>query len=160
MSRLPSSSLLQRAAAGALAGLTGGLGHAAMNEIDRAVLNHNADDMVMLGGVFTDDVPRARRIGFGMHMNFAAMFGAAYAMLLHPRDDQDALKKGLAFALIENFGLFPLGILVDKYHPHSGKPGNDPFFHPRSLVEATLRHTVLGFGIGKSYPFILRLIRG
>jgi hypothetical protein len=150
----------QRLAAGALAGVIGGAAHAAVNEIDRRILNHNADDLLMLGGVFTTDVGRARRIGIGMHLSFAAIFGAAYAVLLHPKDKDDALRKGLGFALTENFTLFPISIPVDNHHPHAKNGNVDKFWHPLSLIEATARHTALGIGIGKAYPRMLAAVRG
>lgn len=154
-----SAPLGKRMIAGALAGVVGGAAHAAVNEIDRRVLHHNADDLVMLGGVFTDDVAKARKIGIGMHLTFAAMFGATYAVLLHPRDADDALRKGMAFALTEHFTLFPLGILVDNHHPHAAMGTLGRVFHPTSLVEATLRHLALGYGIGKAYPRMMAAIR-
>ncbi len=151
--------LRQRAMAGALAGIIGGAAHAAVNEVDRRVLNHNADDLLMLGGVFTEDVGRARRIGIGMHLTFAAIFGATYAVLLQPKDDDDALRKGLGFATAEHVGLFPLSIPVDMHHPHAKNGNADRFWHPVSFLEATARHIALGFGIGKVYPFMVRALK-
>lgn len=160
MARHLKASFEKRAIAGAMAGIVGGLAHAAMNEVDRRLFNYNADDLVMLGGVFTDDTRLARKIGIGMHLNFAAMFGAAYAVTLWPRDNGDALLKGVGFAMAENFSLFPLGILVDKYHPSVQNGTCDRFFTPTSLMQASLRHLALGAGIGASYPAILRKVRG
>lgn len=155
-----SASVGQRVAAGALAGLIGGAAHAAVNEVDRRLLNHNADDLLMLGGVFTKDVGRARRVGIGMHLTFAATFGAVYAALLQPKDADDALRKGLGFALFEHVTLFPLSIPVDNHHPHAKNGNADRFWHPRSFIEATARHTALGYGIGKAYPRMLAAVRG
>ena len=149
----------KRAIAGAMAGIVGGLAHAAMNEVDRRVLNYNADDLALLGGVFTDDTRVARTIGLGMHLNFAAIFGATYAILLHPKTDDDAMAKGLGFAILEHVSLFPLGKIVDNHHPHVKSGKCDPFFTPTSFVEASLRHIVLGLGLGASYPAIMRMVR-
>lgn len=158
MTRNLSAPWTSRAISGAIAGIVGGLAHAAMNEIDRRVLNYNADDLLLLGGIASDDRRVARIVGLGMHLNFAAIFGATYAIVLKPRNDEDAMKKGLGFALAEHAGLFPLGIIVDKYHP-CVKPGEcDPFFTPTSFVEASLRHIALGIGIGASYPVILKFV--
>jgi hypothetical protein len=155
-----SASFGQRVAAGALAGIVGGAAHATVNEIDRRLLNHNADDLLMLGGVFTKDVAHARRIGIGMHLTFAAIFGAVYASVLQPRDADDALRKGLGFALTEHVTLFPLSIPVDNHHPHAKNGNVDKFWHPLSFIEATARHTALGYGIGKAYPHMLAALRG
>lgn len=159
MTRSLKASIPTRAISGAVAGVVGGVAHAMVNEVDRKILNHEADDLILLGGVFTDDSQLARKIGICMHLNFAAMFGAAFAMLLRPQNDRDALRKGIGFALAENFTLFPLGILVDKYHPYVRSGMSDPFFHPTSLVQATLRHLALGAGIGASYSRLIKAIR-
>lgn len=159
MTRNLSAPWVDRAISGAIAGIVGGLAHAAMNEIDRRVLNYNADDLIMLGGIFTDDSNLARRVGLGMHLNFAAMFGAAYGVLLYPKNSDDALRKAVGFAMFENVTLFPLGVLVDGHHPYAKAGRSDKFFNPTSFVQASLRHLTLGVGIGKAYPLAMRLIR-
>lgn len=152
------ASIGKRAFSGAIAGVIGGLTHAAMNEVDRKILNYNADDLVLLGGVFTSDTALARKIGIGMHLNFAAIFGATYAVLLQPKTDREAFRQGVTFAMTEHFGLFPLGILVDQFHPHIQRGTSERFFTPTSFVEASLRHLALGAGLGASYPHILRKV--
>lgn len=158
MTRNLSAPWADRAISGAIAGIVGGLAHAAINGIDRRVLTYNADDLLLLGGVFSDDTRVARIVGLGMHLNFAAIFGATYAIVLKPGNDNDAMKKGLGFALVEHVGLFPLGIMVDKYHPYVKSGECDPFFTWTSFVEASLRHIALGLGVGASYPTILRFV--
>ena len=160
MSMFPTTSLLQRVIAGSLAGLIGGACHAAVNEIDRRMLRHNADDLTMLGGVFTDNHALARRLGLGMHLGFAMSFGASYAAILHPQDKDDALRKAVAAAMIENFGLYPLVFPLEDKHPYIRDGRLDRFAHPTALGQATLRHLALGIGIGKMYPTMLRLTRG
>ena len=159
MSQFPQASLIQRVVAGSIAGLLGGLCHAAMNEIDRHALQHNADDLTMLGGVMTDDHALARKIGIGMHLGFAMSFGASYAAILRPRDDADAMRKAVAAAMIENFGLYPLVFPLEDKHPYIRDGRLDRFAHPIALLQATLRHLALGIGIGKTYPTILRFLR-
>ena len=158
MTRLPKTSLIRRVIAGSLAGLAGGLAHAAVNEIDRRLLSHNADDLTMLGGAITDDHALARKIGIGMHLGFAMSFGASYAAILHPRDNEDAIRKAVAAAMIENFGLYPLVFPLEDKHPYIRDGRLDRFAHPKALLQATLRHLALGIGIGKTYPTLLRLL--
>ena len=159
MSRFPKTSFIQRAIAGSIAGLVGGLCHLAVNEIDRRAFNHNADDITMLGGIITDDHELARKIGLGMHLSFAISFGAAYATILHPRGEDDAMRKAVGAAMVENFGLYPLVFPLEDRHPYIRDGRLDRFAHPLALLQATLRHLALGTGIGKAYPATLRLIR-
>ncbi len=155
---LSNASWKSRAIAGGLAGLVGGLAHAVMNEVDRRLLQHDADDLTMLGGVISDDRDTARTIGIGMHLNFAAAFGAAYAVLLRPEDDAGAMRKAIGAAMVENFGLYPLVFPLERYHPYIRDGRIDRFQHPLALLEATLRHLALGAGIGTTYPRFLRAL--
>lgn len=145
----------QRAVAGAIAGLPGGLAHALVNEIDRKIFRYDADDLLMLAGPFINDRSKARRVGICMHLGLAMAFGAAYAVVLNPRNGKDAVRKGIAAGLIENTILWPLVIPLDKYHPYVRDGRMDEFNHPISLLQATLRHIALGYGLGKSYPAML-----
>jgi hypothetical protein len=153
-----SAPLRQRVVAGALAGIIGGMVHAAVNEIDRRVLKHNADDLEMLGGIFTSDTGRSRRIGIVMHLGNAALFGGTYAVVLQPTDAEDAQRKALVLAMIENFGLYPLVFPFEDLHPHIRSGQLDRFTHPIALVQATLRHLALGYGLGKAYPPVMAAV--
>lgn len=148
----------QRAIAGAIAGLPGGLAHALTNEIDRRMLNYDADDMLMVTGMFMTDKHMARKIGFGIHLGLAMAFGATYAVVLNPQNPPDALRKGVAAALTENTVLWPLVIPLDTYHPFIQQGRIARFNHPVSLLQANLRHIALGYGLGKAYPIVLQRI--
>lgn len=155
-----SATTKQRAIAGALAGMVGGVAHAVVNEIDIRAFRHNADDLAMLGGPLTDNESVARRFGIGLHLGFATTFGAVYAMVLHPQDDDDAMRKAVGLAMVENFSLYPLVFPLESFHPYIRDGRLDRFAHPVAFVQATLRHLALGIGIGKAYPYILRAIHG
>lgn len=159
MTRHFKPTLKQRVLAGALAGLPGGIAHALMNEIDRKIFDYDSDDMLMVTGTFMDDKPRARKIGFLMHLGFAMAFGIGYAVVLNPRDKQDAVIRGIGAGLVENSLLWPLVAPLDKHHPYIRTGRIDKFNHPIALIQANLRHIALGYGIGKSYPAILRRIQ-
>lgn len=152
---LPSTT---RLTAGATAGVIGGLAHAVMNEIDLRAFNHNADDMLMLGGTLSDDRDIARRIGFGMHLGISALFGAAYAAVLKPHDERDALAKAVGLAMVENVGLYPLVFPLERFHPYIRTGRLDRFAHPKAFAQATLRHVALGIGLGLAYSRVARCL--
>lgn len=160
MITLSKATLKQRILAGALAGLPGGLAHALVNEVDRRVFRYDSDDMLMVTGTFMDNKPRARRLGFLMHLGFAMAFGIGYAVVLNPRDKDDAVIRGIGAGLVENAILWPLVVPLDKYHPYIRSGRINKFNHPVALIQANLRHIALGFALGKSYPAILHKIRG
>jgi hypothetical protein len=149
-------SIRKRAIAGAIAGVPGGIAHALVNEIDRRVLNYDADDLLLVTGSFIGDKGKARTIGLFMHLGFAMAFGAAYAVVLNPKDDRDAVGRGIGAGLMENTILWPLVIPLDEHHPYIRDGRIDKFNHPISLLQANLRHIALGYGLGKTYPSILR----
>lgn len=159
MGKLNKASIGKRALAGALAGIPGGIAHALVNEVDRKVFGYDSDDMLMVTGTFMDDKPAARRLGFFMHVGFATIFGAAYAVVLNPRDKKDAVVRGIGAGLVENSLLWPLVGPLDEWHPYIRDGRIDKFNHPIALVQANLRHIALGYGIGKAYPVILKRIR-
>lgn len=156
MPKLGKLSFAKRALAGALAGLPAGVAHAVVNEIDIRAFRHNADDLLMLGGVVADDPAVGRRIGLGMHLTFAMAFGAAWAVALRPKTDSDAVAKGVATALTENTVLWPLVLVVDAYHPQAKSGNLDPFTHRIAFLQANLRHLALGATLGTLYPRIAR----
>lgn len=159
MKRKLKGTLKQRMIAGALAGLPGGVAHAFVNEIDRKIFNYDSDDMLMVTGTFMSDKRAARTLGFFMHLGLAMAFGVGYAVVLNPRDDNDAIVRGIGAGLVENSFLWPLVVPLDKHHPYIRSGRIDKFNHPIALVQANLRHIALGYGIGKSYPAILKMVR-
>lgn len=156
MNSLSNATPKQRIIAGAIAGLPAGAAHALMNEIDRRVFRYDADDMLMVTGTFMQNKPAARKVGFVIHMGLAMAFGASYAAVLHPKSNRDAMLKGIGAAIVENTILWPLVIPLDSFHPYIREDRIDSFNHPVSLLQANLRHLALGFGLGSTYPAILR----
>lgn len=159
MVKLSKATVKQRIIAGALAGIPGGIAHALTNEIDRHVFRYDSDDMLMVTGTFMEDKSQARKLGFFMHLGFAMAFGVGYAVVLNPRNKQDAVIRGVGAGLVENALLWPLVAPLDKNHPYIRKGRIDEFNHPIALVQANLRHIALGLGIGLSYPTILRRLQ-
>lgn len=160
MPRIRTSTLKQRVVAGALAGLPAGIAHAAVNEIDRKMFHYDADDMVMVTGTFMENKTRARQLGFLMHLGFAMAFGIGYAVVLNPRDERDAVIRGIGAGMVENGLLWPLVVPLDAKHPYIRSGRIDRFNNPIALVQANLRHIALGFALGKSYPRILKRVQG
>ena len=51
-------------------------------------------------------------------------------------------------AIAEHLALFPLGALVDRYHPARGEPGLPPR-HGQAFAQATWRHALFGWVLGR-----------
>lgn len=84
-----------------------------------------------------------RTAGFAVHAANGAAFGVAYDAFARPRG-----WSALRFALLEHVALFPLGTLVDRYHPARGTERVPRIVHPRAFGQATVRHAVFGALLG------------
>jgi len=122
------------AAAGAVATLV----WAAVEPLDRRLVRHDYSDVAVLGKAVTRS-SHWRAAGIGLHMLNGAAFGVAYAELNRRRR-----VSGVRLALAEHAALFPLGHLVDRFHPSGGEAGVAKLFSARAFVQATARHALFG----------------
>jgi hypothetical protein len=142
-----------RTARGALAGAVAAAAWAAQQPLDKLVLRSSYDDVELLGRMVA---PHGRRrawypAGLAMHVQNGALFGAVYANVA-PRVGAvlpvPPAARGVAAAMAENFGFWPLGRLSDRWHPARDKlprlTGNR-----RAFWQATWRHLLFGALLGE-----------
>jgi hypothetical protein len=122
----------------AAAGAVGTLVWAAVEPLDRRLLRHDYSDVAVLGKGVTRS-SHWRPVGLAVHMLNGAAFGLAYAEVNRHRR-----VSGVKLALAEHTALFPLGYLVDRFHPARGQPGVAKLFSARAFVQATARHALFG----------------
>jgi hypothetical protein len=86
-------------------------------------------------------------VGLALHLQNGALFGAAYAAVA-PLVPIPGPVRGLLASMIENFGLWPMGRLTDRYHPARADlvalTGNR-----RAMWQATWRHALFGVLVGE-----------
>lgn len=127
------------AAAGAAAAIV----WAAAEPLDRRLMRNDYSDVALLGKLVT----RSRAwplAGLVLHAGNGAVFGLAYREL-HRR-----LRVGpVPLALAEHVTLFPLGALVDRFHPARGEPGLAQVFGAPAFAQATWRHLLFGLALGR-----------
>ena len=85
-------------------------------------------------------------IGFALHVQNGAIFGAAYTRL-KPALPGPAVLRGLLVGLIEHVATWPMTVLVDRYHP-ARKELPKLAANPRAFGQATIRHAVFGIVLG------------
>jgi hypothetical protein len=118
-----------------------------LEPVDRRLLRHDYSDLAVLGKAFT----RGRGwlpLGLALHSLNGAVFGVAFhevrrRVALEPR------RLAVGMALLEHATLFPLGYLVDRYHPARGETGVAGILHGRAFAQATIRHAVFGLVLGR-----------
>ena len=133
---------LKAVAAGSVAALVWG----ALEPLDRRLFRHDYSDIAVLGKAFTQG-PGWRPLGLGIHALNGAIFGAVYYEVAR-RVSRDRRRLALELALLEHVALFPLGRLVDRYHPARGEPGVVRLFSVPAFAQATVRHALFGAVLG------------
>ena len=128
------------AAAGAAAAVVWGL----IEPLDIAATGCDYSDIAILGKGVTRG-PRWRTAGFLFHAANGAAFGVAWEALSRRRRVSP-----VALALAEHVALWPLGRLVDRYHPARGTEGLPRLTGNRAAyVQATWRHAFFGWLLGR-----------
>jgi xanthosine utilization system XapX-like protein len=136
---------LQRSLGGALAGSVAASVWAAQQPLDKRVFECDYDDVELLGKLVT----RGREwpvAGAAMHAANGALFGAVYSQL-RPFVPAPPVAVGLLAGLLEHAAFWPLGRLIDRYHPARGElvslSGNR-----RAFAQAAWRHALFGAVLG------------
>ena len=130
----------------AAAGATAALVWAAAEPWDRLVFRCDYSDTALLGKAVSRR--HWRTVGLAMHAANGAVFGLAFE-LVRRRTGARPVPLGVGMALVENTALWPLCVLVDRYHPARGEPGLPPLArNGRAFAQATWRHALFGAVLG------------
>lgn len=135
----------QRILKGTIAGGIAAAAWAAQQPVDKRVFETSYDDVELLGKLVT----RGRGwplAGVAIHVANGAAFGVAYAGV-KPSLPGPAPVRGLTAAMIEHFGLWPLGRLTDRVHP-AREELETLHGNRRALAAATWRHALFGALLG------------
>jgi hypothetical protein len=113
--------------------------------LDKRLFDSRYDDVEILGKLVTrgDDW---QRIGFALHLQNGAIFGAAYARL-KPSLPGPPVLRGLLVGLVEHVAAWPTVALIDRYHP-ARKELPKLAANRRAFGQATIRHAVFGIVLG------------
>jgi hypothetical protein len=136
-----------RARAGAVAGVAAAAVYAVEQELDLRAFRHNADDLILVGGLVASERARARQIGLACHLINGAVLGAAYAGSVQHRLPGTPAARGVIFALAENFGLYPLALLEER-HPAIRNGILARYWNRTAFCQSILRHIAFGAVLG------------
>jgi hypothetical protein len=133
------------AARGAVAGAIAATVWAFQQPLDKRVFGTRYDDVELLGKMVTRG-PAWPLAGLVMHVSNGAMFGGAFAAA-RSRMGAPPMPAALGAAMAENFGFWPLGALIDRFHP--ARRELEPLRgNGRALAAATWRHALFGVVLG------------
>jgi hypothetical protein len=130
---------------GAVAGAVAAGVWAAQQPLDKRLFRSRYDDVELLGKLVTrgDEWPA---YGLALHAANGAAFGAVYSQLKAFLPGPP-VARGLAAGLVEHFGLWPLGTLVDSHHP--ARRDLTPLSgNRRALAQGAWRHALFGAVLG------------
>jgi hypothetical protein len=116
---------------------------ATVEPLDRRLVRNDYSDVALLGKAVT----RSRAwpaVGVAMHAANGAVFGLAYRELRRRRGTT-----AVSLAMVEHLALFPIGALVDRFHPARDSAGVERVFGARAFAQATWRHLVFGAVLGR-----------
>jgi hypothetical protein len=132
------------AAAGAAAATAWGV----LEPLDQRLFRSDYSDIALLGKLLTRG-RGWRPAGFAIHALNGAVFGLAFHEVRR-RTRRSPRRLALGLAVAEHVGLYPLALLVDRYHPARGEPGIPPLLsNPRAFGQATVRHALFGLVLGR-----------
>jgi hypothetical protein len=137
---------LKRSLNGALAGSLAAAVWAAQQPADKRAFGSAYDDVELLGKAVTrsDAWPAA---GVALHAVNGAVFGAAYSQL-RPFLLGPPLLRAVTMSLAEHLALWPVGRLVDRYHP-ARKELTPLTGNTRAFAQAAWRHLLFGLIVGE-----------
>jgi hypothetical protein len=137
--------MLQRSLRGGLAGAVATVVMTLEQPLDKRLFDSRYDDVEILGKLVTRG-DGWRPVGFALHVQNGAIFGAAYTRL-KPSLPGPAVVRGLLVGLVEHVAAWPLTVLFDRYHP-ARKELPKLAANPRAFGQATIRHAVFGVVLG------------
>jgi len=138
-----------RALKGALAGAAAATLWALQQPLDKRLFGTRYDDVELLGRLVVRE-RGWRPVGLAFHAANGAAFGAAFA-LARPHLPGSPLALALGAAMVENVGFWPLGRLIDRFHP--ARDELEPLTgNRRALAQATWRHLLFGAVLGTIEP--------
>jgi Family of unknown function (DUF6789) len=137
--------MVQTALRGGVAGAVATVVMTLEQPLDKRLFDSKYDDVEILGKLVTRG-DYWRPIGFALHVQNGAIFGAAYARL-KPSLPEPAVLRGLLVGLIEHVAAWPLTVLFDRYHPARDELPRLAA-NRRAFGQATIRHAVFGIVLG------------
>jgi hypothetical protein len=137
--------MLQTSLRGGVAGAVATVVMTLEQPLDKRLFDSEYDDVEILGKLVTRG-DYWRPIGFALHVQNGAIFGAAYARL-KPSRPGSAVLRGLKVGLIEHVAAWPLTAVFDRYHP-AREELPKLAANRRAFGQATIRHAVFGIVLG------------
>ena len=129
-------------------GVAGSLASLVAQAVDRRIVNPRSDDLVLIGGMFTDRTPARGMIGLILHLLGGVSLGLLFEAYIRRRLWGPYWLRGIAMVQIENAAVFPVVVLLDRFHPAIRSGELAPVTRSVYFAQQAWRHLALGAVIG------------
>lgn len=143
----PRPSNTDRIASGAVAGMAGIAAWLAVQEVDRRLLKHDTNDLILIGRPLTAKRSLVEPVGLGVHLMNGAIVGGVYSRTAHDRLPGPPAVRGMTFLVAENVVLYPLALLED-HHPGIIEGSLARYWNWTAFFQQTIRHIAFGVVLG------------
>ncbi len=150
MSRLFASLSLAEVGRAALAGFVASAAYLLAMWLDLRLVRYPFNDLTLLGRPFSAERRRRLRIGFALHMFNGSIIGIGFAIVRRFLPGPGWVK-GLLFGQMEDAALWPMMLLVDRYHPGRRDGELPPGWSRRSYRVAVARRLAYRLVLGVLY---------
>lgn len=144
--------IADHAAPATRAGLAASIAYLAMMVLDMRLLHYPQNDLVLQGRM----APVPRRLwlpaGLVMHCSFGILLALVYGLLARDHLPGPPWLRGVLLASGENLLIWPLTLLIDRFHPAVRDGQMPPMNTWRCFTQAVLRHIAFGAVLGATYP--------
>jgi hypothetical protein len=130
------------------AGLAGAVAYLFAQEVDRRVGDPRANDLVLIGGMFTRQRRAGLTIGLILHLLGGVSLGLVFERGAAQRLWGPYWLRGIVMVQIESASLWPICILLDRFHPLIRSGELAPLTTPAGFLQQAWRHLALGAVIG------------
>lgn len=133
------------------AGLAAGSAYLAATWADSKLSSHPFNDLKLVGQMVTTRSPWWQLQGLAGHYGFSVVMALLYARYGRVLLPGPGWLKGVLFLMLENVALYPLGLLIDRYHAGVKAGELAPMMTWKTFWGQVVRHVAFGAVLGMVY---------
>jgi hypothetical protein len=133
------------------AGLAAGSAYLAATWADSTLSSHPFNDLKLVGQMVTTRSPWWQIEGLVGHYGFSVMMALLYARWARAALPGPAWLRGITFLMLENAALYPVGLLIDRYHAGVQAGELPPMMTWKTFWGQVVRHIAFGAVLGLVY---------
>ena len=133
------------------AGLLAGSAYMAAVWADGKLSSHPYNDLKLVGQMVTTRSPWWQLQGVAGHYGFSVVMALLYARYARAALPGPGWLRGILFLMLENTVLYPLGLLIDRYHSGVRAGELPPMMTWKTFWGQVVRHIAFGAVLGIAY---------